>query len=42
VVGINHGELGAILDKITRELATRRGQADRSHLTLFRARTPQR
>jgi hypothetical protein len=30
VVGINHDNFGAILDTITHELATRRGQADRS------------
>jgi hypothetical protein len=39
-VGIDHGELAAILDAITSELAARPRQADWADLTLFLARTP--
>jgi Domain of unknown function (DUF5615) len=40
VVGVDHGEFGAILDTIARELTARPGQADWTDLTLFLARTP--
>jgi hypothetical protein len=40
VVGIDHGEFGAILDTIARGLTARPGQADWTDLTLFLARTP--
>jgi hypothetical protein len=40
VVGIDHGEFGAILDTIARELTARPGQTDWTDLTLFLARTP--
>ncbi len=40
VVGLDHGEFGAILDAIARELAARSQQAAWSDLTLFLARTP--
>ncbi len=40
VVGIDHGEFGAILDAIARELAARPRQADWVELTLFLARAP--
>jgi Domain of unknown function (DUF5615) len=40
VVGIDHGEFGAILDTIARELAARPDEADWTDLTLFLARTP--
>jgi hypothetical protein len=40
VVGIDHGEFGAILDAITRELSARPRQADWVELTLFLARAP--
>jgi hypothetical protein len=39
VVGIDHGEFGAILDTIARELTAHPGQADWTDLTLFLART---
>ena len=38
VVGIDHGEFGAILDAITRELSARARQAEWAELTLFLAR----
>ena len=38
VVGLDHGEFGAILDTLTRELASRPRQADWVDLTLFLAR----
>jgi hypothetical protein len=38
VVGIDHGEFGAILDTVPRELAARPRQASWSDLTLFLAR----
>jgi hypothetical protein len=40
VVGIDHGEFGAILETITRQLTARPGQADWTDLTLFLARIP--
>jgi hypothetical protein len=40
VVGIDHGEFGAILETITRELAARPDEADWTEVTLFLARTP--
>jgi len=40
VVGIDHGEFGAILDTIARELAARPDEADWTGLTLFLARIP--
>ncbi len=40
VVGIDHGELGAILETIARELSARPQQAAWTDLTLFLARTP--
>ncbi len=40
VVGIDHGEFGAILEALARELAARPRQADWTDLTLFLARTP--
>jgi hypothetical protein len=40
VVGIDHGEFGAILDTIARELTARPGQTDWTGLTLFLARIP--
>jgi hypothetical protein len=40
VVGIDHGEFGAILDSVARELTTRPNQADWTDLTLFLARIP--
>ena len=39
VVGIDHGEFGAILDTVTRGLAARPRQDDWIDLTLFLART---
>jgi hypothetical protein len=42
VVGIDHGEFGAILETIARELAARPEQTDWTDLTLFLARTPPR
>jgi Domain of unknown function (DUF5615) len=39
VVGIDHGELGAILDTVAHELAVRPRHADWTDLTLFLART---
>jgi hypothetical protein len=39
VVGIDHGEFGAILETIARELTARPHQDDWSALTLFIART---
>ena len=41
-VGIDHGEFGAILETIARELAARPEQTDWTDLTLFLARTPPR
>jgi hypothetical protein len=38
VVGIDHGDFGAVLDVLTRELAVRPGQTAWSDLTLFIAR----
>ena len=38
VVGIDHGEFGAILDALTRELDARPAESDWSDLTLFIAR----
>ena len=38
VVGIDHGEFGAILDALSRELSTRPEQSDWADLTLFIAR----
>lgn len=40
VVGIDHGEFGAILDTLDRELAARPQQTDWDDLTLFLARSP--
>lgn len=40
VVGIDHGELGAILDVLSRELAARPSEADWTDLTLFISRAP--
>ena len=40
VVGIDHGEFGAILDTIASELTARPDEADWTDLTLFLARTP--
>ena len=40
VVGIDHGEFGAILDVISRELSARPTQSDWADLTLFIARAP--
>lgn len=40
VVGIDHGEFGATLDRLARELAARPDEADWTDLTLFLARTP--
>jgi hypothetical protein len=40
VVGIDHGEFGAILDVLTRELDARQTQSRWYDLTLFVARTP--
>ena len=42
VVSIDHGEFGAILETIARELAARPKQTDWTNLTLFLARTPPR
>jgi hypothetical protein len=42
VVGIDHGEFGAILDALSRELEARSAEADWSDLTLFIARPPGR
>ena len=42
VVGIDHGEFGAILETIARELAARPEQTDWTDLTLFLATTPPR
>ena len=39
VVGLDHGEFGAILDALTQELSARPEQADWTDLTLFIART---
>jgi hypothetical protein len=39
VVGIDHGEFGAILETIAHKLATRPDAADWTNLTLFLART---
>ena len=38
VVGIDHGEFGAILDVLSRELTARPEQSDWANLTLFIAR----
>ena len=38
VVGIDHGEFGAILDALSRELDARPAESDWSDLTLFIAR----
>lgn len=38
VVGIDHGDFGAVLDVLSRELAARPEQADWTNLTLFIAR----
>ena len=40
VVGIDHGELGAILDALMRELAARSREDEWTDLTLFLARAP--
>ncbi len=40
VVGIDHGEFGAIIDALTRALAARPEQSDWSDLTLFVSREP--
>jgi hypothetical protein len=40
VVGIDHGEFGAIIDAVTREFTARPQQADWVELTLFLARAP--
>jgi hypothetical protein len=40
VVGIDHGEFGAILDALSHELAARPEQSDWSNLTLFVSRAP--
>jgi hypothetical protein len=40
VVGIDHGEFGAILDAVSRELDARPAQSDWCELTLFIARPP--
>ncbi len=40
MVGIDHGEFGAILDTIAHELTARPAQTDWTDLTLFLARTP--
>jgi Domain of unknown function (DUF5615) len=40
IVGIDHGEFGAILDAVARELSARPRQADWVELTLFLARVP--
>jgi nucleoside-diphosphate-sugar epimerase len=40
VVGIDHGEFGAILETIAAELAARSATADWTDLTVFLARTP--
>lgn len=40
VVGIDHGEFGAILDVLARELCARASQAEWADLTLFIARSP--
>lgn len=40
VVGIDHGEFGAILDVLSRELHARPSQANWGDLTLFIARSP--
>ena len=40
VVGLDHGELGAILDTIARGLSSRPRQADWADLTLFLAQPP--
>jgi hypothetical protein len=40
VVGIDHGEFGAILETISAALATRPDGVDWTDLTLFLARTP--
>jgi Domain of unknown function (DUF5615) len=42
VVGIDHGEFGAILETIATELTVRSNTADWADLTLFLARTPPR
>lgn len=42
VVGIDHGEFGAILEIIATELTARSNTADWADLTLFMARTPPR
>jgi hypothetical protein len=42
VVGVDHGEFGAILETIAAELAARSDTADWTNLTLFLARTPPR
>lgn len=38
VVGVNHGEFGAIIDALAREFAARPAQSDWTDLTLFIAR----
>ncbi len=38
VVGIDHGEFGAILEVLSRELSARPAQSDWANLTLFIAR----
>lgn len=40
VVGVDHGEFGAILETIAAELTARSDTADWTDLTLFLARTP--
>ena len=40
VVGIDHGEFGAILDALSRELSARPRQSDWTDLTLFISRAP--
>ncbi len=40
VVGIDHGEFGAILQALSRALETRPEQSDWSDLTLFISRDP--
>jgi uncharacterized protein DUF5615 len=42
VVGIDHGEFGAILDALSRELRARPQQSDWASLTLFISRLPDR
>jgi len=40
VVGIDHGEFGAIIDALTRELDARRAQFEWTDVTLFITRRP--